>query len=70
MKVTVHAAKIPEAIQARSKQTRLLAGDGYVNACDDKPFSPLPLGTPPSDVQVCPACQYIVVVNREKRTDR
>lgn len=68
-KRTVHAAKIPEAIQARGKFERMVAGDMvYVNACDDMPWAEIPINTPPSDVQVCRACAHIVRVNREVRT--
>ena len=70
-KIVVHAAKIPEPIQQRSKVTRLSAGDGYVNACDDMPWARLPQGFPFGDVDPCPACLHIVTVNREvKAGDR
>lgn len=70
-KLTAHAAKIPEPIQARGKFERMLAGDMvYVNACDDQPWAQVPINTPPSDVQVCQACAYIVRVNREVRTNQ
>lgn len=66
MKVTIHAAKIPEAIQARGKFERMLAGDMvYVNACDDKPWKDLSKTVNPIDLTPCPACQYIVAVNRK-----
>jgi len=64
-KFTVHAAKIPEQIQDRSKDTRMLAGDlVYVNACDDKPWMRAPEGIAMLEAAPCPACLYIVDVNR------
>jgi hypothetical protein len=64
-KHVMHAAKIPESIQARSKQTRLSSGDGYVNACDDKPWQRRPADVPFMDVEPCAACRHIVEVNRQ-----
>lgn len=64
-KFVVHAAKIPEGLQARDKDTRMLAGDlVYVNACDDQPWRYPPEGLIPAAAHVCPACRHIVEVNR------
>lgn len=64
-KFRVHAAKIPEAIQERSKDTRMVAGDlVYVNACDDQPWRQPPEGIAMIGAEVCPACRHIVEVNR------
>lgn len=65
MKLRIHAAKIPEALQARDKDTRMVAGDlVYVNACDEKPWRQAPEGLMPAGAEVCPACSYIVEANR------
>lgn len=70
-KLVVHAAKIPEAIQARGKDDRMLVGDlVYVNACNDQSWVQVPLSTPRHEVMMCRACSYIVAVNREMRPSR
>lgn len=60
-KIVVHAAKIPEKLQKLSKDTRQIRGNmAFVNACDDKPWSMIPRGTPASEISRCLACAYIV----------
>jgi hypothetical protein len=63
IKRVVHAAKIPEKLQSLDKDTRQVRGNmSYVNACDDKPWSKVPEGTPVTELARCPACAYIVDV--------
>jgi hypothetical protein len=61
VKRVVHAAKIPETLQAFDKDIRQVRGNmSYVNACDDKPWSNVTEGTPWTELVRCPACAYIV----------
>lgn len=67
-KPVVHAAKIPEAIQARPLEQRLQAGDMvYVNACDDRPWVKVSPLMSRSQVVLCQLCARIVEVNRDIR---
>ena len=70
-KFVVHAAKIPEALQERDKDTRMVVGDlVYVNACDDRSWSQPPEGLGMLGAEVCPACRHIVEVNRSVKAGR
>ena len=60
-KIIVHAAKIPETLQKFDKDVRQIRGNmSYVNACDDKPWSKVPDGTPATELVRCSLCAYIV----------
>lgn len=61
MKLTVHAAKIPENAQSLTPTQRRLRGVQYLNACNDKRWIAPPselLGSP--QLQRCEACAVVV----------
>lgn len=67
-KVTIHAAKIPEELQKLPPEMRAAAGNmEYVNLCDDRPWSRVPLETPMTEVRRCPACAYIMTKQPGRR---
>lgn len=68
-RMTVHAAKIPEAAQLLNQASRRTKGVEMVNACDDKPWVGVPQGFPASNVRACSNCARIVEANRSRRSD-
>jgi hypothetical protein len=68
MKFVVHAARIPEGLLERDKDTRMLAGDlVYVNVCDDQPWRKPPEGLGLLGGEVCLVCKAHVEANRAVR---
>lgn len=64
---TVHAAKIPEHAQHLTEYVRKIKGIEMVNACDNKPWTSVPLDFPRSEVAVCARCSLIVEQDRRRR---
>lgn len=57
---TVHAAKIPESAQSLTPAERRLRGVQYVNACNDKPWVPLPDSVAVVSASACENCKIVV----------